>query len=75
MKFDHPCQDWLEVQVGSHRKRLCGAYRSTLRSYAFNLTFHSNENQGHQGIWLHFSGSVSNNYYLKSACYDVSMED
>ena len=30
-------------------------FRSTLRSQAFNLTFHSDENQGHQGIWLHFA--------------------
>ncbi len=55
IRFDSPCKDWLEIGIGKRSRRLCGAYRSTLESSGYNLTFHSDEEGGHQGVWLHFA--------------------
>ena len=27
IKYDDPCKDWLEVKMGTQRRKLCGAYR------------------------------------------------
>ena len=55
IRFDRPCKDWLEISIGDRNRKLCGAYRSTLQSPGYNLTFHSDESGGHQGVWLFFS--------------------
>ena len=59
VKYDYPCKDWVELELAGQKRRLCGAYRSTLLTRDFNLTFHSDDKQGHQGLWLHFSGRVT----------------
>lgn len=56
IKHDSPCKDWVEITMSGQMRRLCGAYRSTLFNKSFNLTFHSDDEFGHQGLWLHFSG-------------------
>ena len=55
IKHDNPCKDWVEIAMSGSKRRLCGAYRSTLFNQEFNLTFHSDQTNGHQGLWLHFS--------------------
>ncbi len=57
VKYDNPCEDWLEISMVGRTRRLCGAYRSTLRSNSFNLTFHSDNEDGHQGVWLYYSST------------------
>ncbi|KAI0210837.1 hypothetical protein LSAT2_004385, partial [Lamellibrachia satsuma] len=55
VKYDVPCNDWLEIVTPDDRWRVCGAYRSTVKSAALNLTFHSDQTNGHEGVWVRFS--------------------
>ena len=69
IKYDYPCKDWVEIVMDGQVRRLCGAYRSTLLSAALNLTFHSDSVQGHQGLWLHFTGWKINDENIP--CYNI----
>lgn len=59
IKYDSPCRDWLEIASGHYRRRLCGAYRSTLVSDRFRLSLHTDRRDSHQGLWLFFNGTYT----------------
>ena len=56
VKYDVPCNDWLEIVTPDDKWRVCGAYRSTVKSAAVNITFHSDQDTGHEGVWIRYSG-------------------
>ncbi|KAK2183174.1 hypothetical protein NP493_321g02001 [Ridgeia piscesae] len=55
VKYDVPCNDWLEIVTPNDKWRVCGAYRSTVKTAAVNITFHSDQDTGHEGVWMRYS--------------------
>jgi hypothetical protein len=74
IKYDHPCKDWVEIAMDGQVRRLCGAYRSTLLSRALNLTFHSDGDNGHQGLWLNFASKGHKESHKVSEQFSVLLQ-
>ncbi len=68
IKYDSPCRDWLEIASGHYKRRLCGAYRSTLVSDRFRLSLHTDKRDSHQGLWLFFNGKHTSALGHTSVC-------